>query len=361
MRVKSLNINNLRNIESTQITPSPCLNCFIGDNGAGKTSVLEAIAVLSKGRSFRSGQISSLIGPNSKNFQVVATIESQSGESDQMGMERGSGHWTARHNGQDVTQLSELTQLLPHVLLEPSSHTLVSGPPDGRRKYLDWGVFHVEHDFLTLWRRYNRVLKQRNAALRQTNVMVVESLDPQFAALGEQLHEAREKHAKSLHDILQQKLSLFNETLEGICLTYRKGWSGDSLEEAIQNSRPRDLERGATGPGPHKADLYLALDGVSAKERLSRGEQKALTAAMMMAQAELICLSGEKPILLLDDLSSELDESHMKNVLAAGLKLGVQIWITGTAMTPALSSCEAESKVFHVEQGCVSEYGAPES
>ena len=358
MRVKSLNINNLRNIESTQISLSPCLNCFIGDNGAGKTSVLEAIAVLSKGRSFRSGQISSLIGPAGKSFQVVASTESQSGESDQMGMERGSDHWSARHNGQDVTQLSELTQLLPHVLLEPSSHTLVSGPPDGRRKYLDWGVFHVEHSFLTLWRRYNRVLKQRNAALRQTNVMVVESLDPQFAALGEQLHQAREQHAILLHNILQQKLSLFNETLEGIALSYRKGWSGESLDEAVQNSRPRDIERGATGPGPHKADLYLTLDGVSAKERLSRGEQKALTAAMMMAQAELICRSGEKPILLLDDLSSELDEAHMKNVLAAGLSLGVQIWITGTAMTPALTACEAEYKVFHVEHGCVSEYGA---
>mgnify|MGYP000265291830 FL=1 len=145
MRVKHLNINNLRNIVSTQIDPDPCLNCFIGDNGAGKTSILESMAVLSKGRSFRAGQIASLIGPESTYFQVVATVESQSGESHQLGMERGADYWKARHNGEDVSQLSQLTQLLPHVLLEPSSHTLVSGPPDGRRKYLDWGVFHVEH------------------------------------------------------------------------------------------------------------------------------------------------------------------------------------------------------------------------
>jgi len=234
MRVKSLSINNLRNISSTRIEPDPCLNCFTGANGAGKTSILEALAVLSKGRSFRSGQISSLIGPDRKNFQVVSSVESQSGVSHHLGMERGADYWTARHDGEDVTQLSELTKLIPHVLLEPSSHTLVSGPPDGRRKYLDWGVFHVKHDFLVLWRRYNRVLKQRNAALRQSNSMVVESLDPQFVSLGEQLHMAREHHANQLNALLQENLPMFNQALESITLSYRKGWAGESLADATQ-------------------------------------------------------------------------------------------------------------------------------
>jgi len=354
MRVKSLNINNLRNIASTKIDLDPCLNCFIGDNGAGKTTVLEALAVLSKGRSFRAGQISSLIGPESKSFQIVASIENQVGVSHQMGMERGADRWSARHNGEDLTQLSELTQLLPHVLLEPGSHTLVSGPPDIRRKCLDWGVFHVEHGFLMLWRRYNRVLKQRNAALRQSNSQVVESLDPQFIELGENLHLARERHAGLLNELLQQKLPIFNQTLDGVTLSYRKGWAGDSLAEAAQLSAQRDYERGTTGPGPHKADLYLTLDASPAKERLSRGEQKAMTAAMIMAQAQLICDSGEKPILMLDDLSSELDELHLGKVLRAGLDLGVQIWLTGTQLAPAISACGSGYTVFHVEHGAVS-------
>ena len=357
MWVKSLNINNLRNIVSTQIDPDPCLNCFIGDNGAGKTTILEALVVLSKGRSFRTGQISSLIGPDSKNFQVIARLEEVTGEAHQLGMERGSDYWNARHNGEDVTQLSEFTRLLPHVLLEPSSHTLVSGPPEGRRKYLDWGVFHVEHTFLLLWRRYTRVLKQRNAALRQSNAMVVESLDPQFINLGEQLHMAREAYVEKLNGLLQEKLSLFNKTLEGITLSYRKGWAAGSLAEAAEHSNARDLERGSTGPGPHKADLYLALDGAPAKERLSRGEQKSMTAAMIMAQAQLICESGEKPILLLDDLSSEFDKSHLGKVLTAGMELGVQIWLTGTELTPAVEAYDGSSKTFHVEQGCVTTPG----
>jgi DNA replication and repair protein RecF len=357
MRVKSININNLRNIVSTQIDPDPCLNCFTGDNGAGKTTILEALVVLSKGRSFRTGQISSLIGPDCKNFQVITKLEGISGKAHQLGMERGSDYWNARHNGEDVTQLSEFTRLLPHVLLEPSSHTLVSGPPEGRRKYLDWGVFHVEHAFLLLWRRYTRVLKQRNAALRQSNAMVVESLDPQFVNLGEQLHMARRAYVERLNGLLQEKLSIFNKTLEGITLSYRKGWAGESLAEAAEHSNARDFDRGSTGPGPHKADLYLALNGAPAKERLSRGEQKSMTAAMIMGQAQLICESGEKPILLLDDLSSEFDKSHLGKVLGAGMELGVQIWLTGTELAPAVEAYKGSYKTFHVEQGCVTASG----
>ncbi len=354
MRVKSLNIKNLRNISSAKIDLDPCLNCFIGDNGAGKTSVLEALSVLSKGRSFRSGQISSLIGPQGTSFQVVTKTETQAGDVHQIGMERDAEQWSARHNGTDVTQLSDLTELLPHVLLEPNSHTLVSGPPDGRRRYLDWGVFHVEHSFLLLWRRYNRALKQRNAALKQANRLVLESLDSQFIQLGEQLHFARERHAVLLDVMLQNQLSLFCDTLDEITMSYKKGWTGDSLSEALDASYSRDIERGATSPGPHKADLFLTLNGIPAKERLSRGEQKALTAALIMAQAQMICATGESPVLMLDDLSSELDETHLAKVLNAGLELGAQILMTGTTLAPAVKACERHYTVFHVEHGMVS-------
>jgi len=356
MRVKSLNIRNLRNISSTTIDFDSCLNCFVGDNGAGKTTILEALTVLAKGRSFRSGQIASLIGPDGNSFQVVSKIETQRGDLHQLGMERAADHWSARHNGEDVSQLSELTQLIPHVLLEPNSHTLISGPPDTRRKYLDWGVFHVEHTYLMLWRRYNRVLKQRNAALRQANRMVIESLDAQFIQLGEQLHIARKKHAEALDGILQIQFPVFSDALNGIALSYRKGWSGESLEESINNSFTRDIERGSTGPGPHKADLYMTLNGAPAKERLSRGEQKAMTAAMIIAQAQMITNSGETPVLMLDDVSSELDEVHLGKVLDAGVKLGAQILLTGTVLTPTIKSHEGKYTVFHVKHGDVTTF-----
>ncbi|MCW8925986.1 MAG: DNA replication/repair protein RecF [Xanthomonadales bacterium] len=353
MRVKTLNIRNLRNIETTQIEADPCLNCFTGDNGAGKTSILEALAVLSKGRSFRPGPISSLIGPREHHFQVVSRIESQSGDSHQVGLERGPDYWQARHQGRDVTQISELTRLLPFVLLEPSSHTLISGPPDGRRKFLDWGVFHVKHGFLDLWRRYNRALKQRNAALRQGDEGVVESLDPQFVELGEQLHAARLQYVDTLQLSLQVRLPAISKTLENMAVLYRKGWSADSLAEAIGQSRRRDFEKGATNPGPHKADLHLSLDGAPAKERLSRGEQKAMTAALILSQAHMMCEMGETPILMLDDLFSEFDPAHLERVLEAGLDLGVQLWLTGTRATPAITNFGSSCTMFHVEHGQV--------
>ncbi len=358
MRVNSLDISNLRNLASIQIEPDPCLNCFTGDNGAGKTSILEALAVLSKGRSFRGGQISSLIGPEHPHFQIVSKIESQTGKQHSLGVERGADQWSARHNGETVSQLSELTELLPYVLLEPSSHTLISGPPDGRRKYLDWGVFHVKHSFLTLWRRYSHTLKQRNAALRLSNREVVESLDSQLIALGEKLHKTREQHVKKLVEVLEENLPLFDQTLDRIGLSYRKGWAGENLADALDQSFQRDTERGATGPGPHRADLVLTLNGAPARERLSRGEQKALTAAMIMAQAQIMCEAGDQPVLLLDDLSSELDAVHLTRVIRAGLDLGVQIWMTSTERSPAIQAGGVAGglscAMFHVEHGIVS-------
>ena len=354
MRVKHLNINNVRNISETKIEPDPGMNCFIGENGAGKTSILEALVVLSKGRSFKTGQISSLIGQQNDSFQVFGSFQGEKGDIHQLGVERGRDYWKARHNKEDVIQLSELTQFLPHVLLEPSSHTLISGPPEGRRKYLDWGVFHVEHSFLEQWRRYNRVLKQRNAALRQSSKAVVLSLDHQFVELGEKLHRSRAEYVQRISDLFIESLPAISETLKQIKVSYRKGWAGDSLEEALKTSGERDMERGSTGPGPHKADLYLSMDGVPAKEHLSRGEQKALTAAMIITQAQIICKSGEKPMLLLDDIASEFDREHLDNVLKAGMALGAQIWLTGTEVLPTTLSVGHSCHVFHVEHGKVS-------
>lgn len=354
MRVNTLSINNLRNIESALIEPDPVLSCFIGENGAGKTSVLEALVVLSKGRSFRSGQVSSLIGPCAPHIQVVSTIEDSLGKEHHLGMERGNKHWKVRHNQQDVSQLSELTEILPFVLLEPSSYTLVNGPPDGRRKYLDWGVFHVEHAYLPLWRRYSRVLKQRNAALRQRNQEMVDSLNPQYFQLGEQVHEARKAHATTLIDTLSKTLPSFSSALGHVSFQYIKGWSGDSLEESANASFQRDSERGATGPGPHRADLSILLDGISAKDRLSRGEQKSLTSAMLMAQAKMICASGNNPVLLLDDLTSELDEEHASKVVESALEHNMQLWITGTHMPGFIKGLGAPFTMFHVKHGGVS-------
>jgi DNA replication and repair protein RecF len=347
MRIIRLQVENFRNLEQVDIKPHPRLNYLYGHNGAGKTSVLEAVIALSRGRSFRTTQAIELIRKNHDFFRVFAETETQSGARQRLGVERGVNYWKARKDGRELAQLSHLTASLPLVLLEPNSHQLVSGPPDGRRKLLDWGVFHVEHDFLETWNRYSRALKQRNAALRNQQQSVLDSLDEVIAPLGERLGAQRERHAKTLAASLKELLPRINRRVEDVQVEYRRGWSGPGLSEALAVSRDRDLEKGATGAGPHRADLYLSLDGSPVRTILSRGEQKSLAAALLLSQAELLSSRGERPVLLLDDLVSEFDHERFLAVLDCALEVADQLWLSGTEQPDLDHHC----RVFHVKHG----------
>lgn len=353
MFIKSLNINNLRNLKSVDIDLHPDLNFLLGDNGAGKTSVLESIVVLAKGRSFRSGQIGALIGPEEDQFRVVATTGQSDDRQQILGIERTRSHWKARRNGEDVSQLSDLAAHLPLVLMEPNSHLLVSGPPEGRRRFLDWGVFHVEQGFLVQWRRYSRALKQRNAALRKQDQDVLDSLDEVLSDLGEKIADARQQQIERLSPGLSEMISELSPELGEISIRYDKGWKGESLRTALGNNRKQDLERCVTGPGPHKSDLPVYQGKQQARDRLSRGEQKILSASLILAQAKLMAEGGEKPLLLLDDLASEFDQSHLSRVLKTGIQMKTQVWITGTSTSPYQSLDNHEHGMFHVEQGII--------
>ncbi len=349
--IKSLKINNLRNIKSIDLETNPGLNLLVGENGAGKTSVLESLVMLAKGRSFRTGSAEALIGPQAESFTVSASVRHGEGREHMLGIERSRGQWKARRDGKDVRQLGELAADLPLVLMEPNSHLLISGPPDGRRRYLDWGVFHVEHGFLATWRRYARALKQRNAALRARDANLVKSLDPLVTDLGEQIDEQRQTVADRLVPIVKGQVARLSPELPDMECKYRRGWTGESLREALQAAMERDMDRGATGPGPHRADLSITVGGNAAREILSRGEQKAMAAALLLGQAWLMSEAGEVPVLLLDDLASELDGQHRDNVLAEVMQTGAQVWVTGTSSEPYLGLAPDNHRMFHVEHG----------
>lgn len=352
--VKSLSINNLRNLKTVDVEPHPRLNFFIGENGAGKTSVLEALVVLAKGRSFRTGKIGALIGPEAAHFRVVTRTAQEGGGEQTVGIERSASEWSARRNREDVQQLSDLAVCLPLVILEPNSHLLVSGPPDGRRRFLDWGVFHVEPAHLVHWRRYARALKQRNAALRSRNAAVVSSLDPVLADLGERIHAAREQQCNALFGTVQQTLEALNPSQGSVELRYQRGWSEVPLRQALGEVLERDLERGATGPGPHRAEISINCATGPAKETLSRGEQKILATALLLSQASIMAAAGETPLLLLDDLASEFDARRLACVMEFGGGLGAQAWVTGTSLEPYPEQPANGSRVFHVEHGNLS-------
>lgn len=352
MLIKRLKIENVRNLQSVDIKPGAGLNVMHGSNGAGKTSVLESLVVLSRGRSFRTNQASELIGPESTLFRVFSESINSAGNVFRMGLERSGKQWRARINGQEINQLSTLLRELPLVLMEPNSHLLVSGSPETRRRYLDWGMFHVEHEYLNTWKRFSKILKQRNAALRSGQANVLDSIDDVFTDLGLQLGRFREQHSKNISNKTSLLLRDLCPSLSSIEFKYAQGWSkASTLKESLISGREHDLSRGSTHSGPHRSDLSMIFRETSARNVLSRGEQKILSAALLLAQSEVLAELGEKPIILLDDLASEFDEEHFQRVLDKTLSYGGQVWVTGTA---AISN-GVDKKVFHVKHGVVQE------
>ncbi len=349
MKINTIQIENFRNLESVSLEPNPVLNFIVGNNGAGKTSILESIVVLSRGRSFRTSQASELVGPAKPTFSVFTETEQDGGQSDRLGLERSGKHWKARKNGQDLLQISQLTRSLPVVLMEPNSHLLVNGAPDVRRRFLDWGVFHVEQEFLEVWRRFSKTLKQRNAALRQGQIDVIESIDEVLSPMGSKLSKLREAYSKSISRETHLLVSELSAGLSDIKFDYQNGWGSGTYRDALTKWRERDLERGATSQGPHRADLVLMKGNANARAVLSRGEQKILSAALLLAQARLLSSRGESPVVLLDDLASEFDSIHFKKVLAKFLETDGQVWVTGTREPEFSGPCS----VFHVEHGTV--------
>lgn len=346
MIVSTLHIENLRNLAQVAIELHPRLNLFHGPNGAGKTSVLEALVVLSRGRSFRTSQAGELVGPADRTFRLFAVTEDARGVTHRLGLERSGRRWRGRMDGADLTQLSQLTRSLPVVVMEPDSHLLVGGAPEMRRKYLDWGMFHVEPAFLDTWRRFQKALKQRNAALRGSSESVLEAVEPVLAVQGARLDAWRQSHAEAISREIEALLTELAPGLPDVTLAYQRGWPGEDLAEMLRRNRARDRERGQTVHGPHRSDLLIGVGETPARAVLSRGEQKIVAAALVLTQAALLAGLGERPVLLLDDLASEFDERHYGAVLDHALGTGNQVWVTGTRRAQA-----KDAAVFHVEQG----------
>ena len=341
-----------------EISAAPGLNLLIGPNGAGKTSVLEALVVLAKGRSFRGGTHRDLIGRNGREFQLHVNIHCGDGSADKLGLERNASSWRARRNGEAVKTLAELSSSLPLVVIEPNSHSLVDGSPEFRRRMIDWGVFHVKPSFLNQWQRYQRVLKQRNAHLKQSavNADLLDGLDAQLLQYALQITQDRLAYVSDLKPKTFALLKLLSDGLPEIDASFSRGWSGPEYDEYLVKNRKRDMELGATAGGPHRADLKLLVNGEKARDRLSRGQQKLLAAAILLAQAQLMSETGRVPVLLIDDLASEFDADHLDKMLSLLASTKAQIWLTGVdkSLIDITISAGLEPLVFHVKQGQIS-------
>ena len=356
MRIERLRIDGLRCLSGIDLSLNPAINFFVGDNGAGKTSVLEAAYLLSHASSFRSGSKDALLQRDARRLSVFAELRHADETVGRIGLGRESSRWEAKADGESVA-IGDLVRRCAVVCFEPGSHALIAGPAEERRRYMDWGVFHVEHDFLSSWRRYQRALKQRNSLLRSNSAVSDDLFEPwesELAQTAERIDRFRLTYIEALRSRLKASADGLLSELGALELRYRRGWTdGDDLFLLLRDNRGRDRVRGHTTAGPHRADWSIVFENAPLREHLSRGQEKLTALSCMLAQAELHADScGEWPIVCLDDLASELDQAHQTAVVAQLRAVGAQVLLTGTEIPKALSGIT--TSVFHVEQGTVS-------
>ncbi|MCF1438792.1 MAG: DNA replication/repair protein RecF [Shewanella sp.] len=358
MSLISLKINAFRNIYSAQLLPGTGLNLIYGQNGSGKTSILEAIYFLGMGRSFRSHLSQRVINTDAKQLTVFAAITLTHGEG-KVGFRRSrDGDTEVRINGDMVKRLSVLAETLPIQVITPESFSLLFEGPKARRQFIDWGAFHAVPNFYLAWANTRRILKQRNQLLRDgASYGNIQFWDRELVRYAKQVTEIRSTYVDSLNELLKGIIGEFLPRVS-VKVSFTRGWdSKTDLAQLLETQYQRDLSLGHTISGPHKADLRLRVGNLPVQDALSRGQLKLLVCALRIAQGRLLKQQSDKnSIYLVDDLPSELDADHRRLLLKQLTDTGAQVFVTAIEPSAIVDSLHlAPSRMFHVEHGRVTQ------
>jgi DNA replication and repair protein RecF len=354
--LSELRIGGVRNISQASLACHPKLNVLHGENGSGKTSILESIFLLSRGKSFRTSHTDSLINYEEKEAVVFAALSSGK----KIGLSRGrAGKSQLKLSDSVQKNWDEVAHLLPILAIDSTTFQLLEGGPKARRQFLDWGVFHVEHTFISHWRRFKKALANRNQLLKSGD-FAADELDAwtrHVSESGEAMHQLRSTYFARLLPVFYHVYeSIKPQGVGELAIAYQRGWAEDiSLSQAMSASLSADRRYKATQVGPHRADLLIKSDQKLASEVLSRGQQKLVVSAMKIAQGVLHSSVTESPcIYLVDDLPAELDERNRALVLECLLNTDSQLFVT-CVERESLAIQGNEFTAFHVERGKISE------
>ena len=349
MPLNHIKITDFRCFEAAELEADPHYNLVYGVNASGKTSLLEAISYLGRGKSLHGASTQQLIRHGCSEFLLLGQVQTETRVST-VGVRNSKEGLEVRIDGDARQGSAALAESLPLLIVDPEVHNLVGGGPEGRRRYLDWVAFHVEQGYLARWRRFRRALKQRNAALRDG------ASDAVLAGWDKELVEVSLTVDQSRRQIVELAQTVFEETAAGLLgdtarLEYRQGWSKESdLADALAAGLARDREQGTTHAGPHRADIKLILDERMAKKTVSRGQQKLLACSLVLTAAELVQSHLERPLLLLlDDPAAELDAESLERLMSRVIGLGCQV--IATALEPDTRLFPEPPAVFHVKHG----------
>ena len=355
-----LRLTDFRNYRQAEFSPAPGLNLIVGANGSGKTSLLEAIYFIgSGGRSFRGGRLSRLVRDGADAATLFARVEI--GENHhRLGIRRAPGGiQSLKLDGATPGALSDVAALLPVLALHPQSVELIFGASALRRRFLDWGMFHVEHSFLPVWKEASAALKQRNALLRSGRVTPRELgyWDQKLAASSDSIERLRDGYLQRLKSRWLEAMALLAPEIKGGLVLQTGRREGESYLDALARSRDEDLRRGFTHTGFHRAELKITAGGSLARDRVSRGQAKIMAYGLVLAQLPLIQEAGKVCTLLVDDLGSELDQTHRATLLgflAAGSHQTLITAVDREHLDPAIDEHKgAAARMFHVEHGRV--------
>ena len=358
MSILTLSIQQFRNIITSEFHCSPHFNLFFGDNAAGKTSILEAIYYLGTGKSFRTHHHDRVIQHDETQLTLFARLNGESPAA--IGLQRSlEGTIRIRINEEDIRSVAEISRYLPIQFIGSDSHRILSDGPKYRREFLDWGLFHSCPSFFPQWKTFQKLLVQRNAALKARAPQDELAIwNHEFALAGEALHSLRQAYIDDFSPVFNEIMAVLLKDIP-ILLDYLPGWSPIfTLEACLTQHVSRETLVGHSLYGPQRADLSLTINKLPAQDGLSQGQRKLVSYALRLAQGiHLQSTTGKTPVYLIDDLPSELDPQKRSLVTEILTHLSAQVFITGIEccdLTEILALSQ-DNCMFHVEHGTVTE------
>jgi len=350
MSISQLSLTDFRNLQSATIDLHPTINLVSGGNGSGKTNFLESIHVLCQACSFRTHQLKQCISHDNSSFLLFGRFSNY-----KAGLSKSQHSLEIKVNGEPIKKRSTLVSRTPVNIVNADSFNLITGSPEQRRKYLNWCLFHVEHDYSEHWVRFRHALKQRNRLLksrRDLNLLDYWNeylIEPSLA-----IYRYRKIYTKLITDVLNGQTPELLENTQ-IRVDYVEGWPKDiELRQCLETNRDKDIRAGYTNYGVHRDNLKIMANGKPAAEVLSRGQLKSLCLALIVAALKIVKeKSGSSIILLIDDLNAELDKTTQYNIYQQLIDINLQLFITNIESSVPAALQGKDFRMFHVEHGII--------
>lgn len=357
MLLTGIRLENYRNMAVAELRPSSQMTLLYGLNGQGKTNLLEAIYLLGTGRSFRSVKVPDLIRQGNDTAAVSGQVRTN-GVDSEISVQLAGKQRRVTVDGKPIQRAAELHGKLASVVFSPDDTGMVKQGPETRRRYLDRALYSSDAAFLRDYHDYYRILKQRNALLRGGTTAGLDVWTEQLVLSGSRLMQHRRQYAAQLQPLLQQHYQRIAGSREAVELAYAPDCD-HRFQEQLELCRATDLRRGTTGRGPHRDDLTFMIDGQALKTFGSQGQQRSFVLALKLAELDHLQQTfGEPPLMLLDDIASELDRERIHNLLSFLRQRQVQVVITTTTTVGIDPAMLQQSSLYRVDAGTLTYEGS---